>query len=322
MIATAAINVNADLPINGYTLTTVGKIGFTAITAPVSGSKNLYVSSADNELYWRTNAGTNVKLTSGTTINAALIGGIGGDYTSVSAAVAFDDANDRYTFKQNSATGWARLASGEVRVFETGTSESVYVGFAAPAALAASYTTTWPLAVPSETVQMRMTSAGVVSTERQTLNRFISLASWITQNPGDDTSHGAGWLLEGPVTSSQTPYWYNSTAVGDRNLLVPVEVNEDETLTAVTVYYKKNSNASTTLTFTVHRYSTVGAAPTATFSATEAGNATGDGNKSLTGSAETASSGRQYMLQIVGDTGTPSAADRIYGVKLTYTTPY
>lgn len=172
-VPSAGININADLSFAGNAATALGKAAFSAVTALVSGSKTLFVSSSDNELYWRTNAGTNVKLTSGTTINTSLVGGIVGDYTAVGAEVAFNDANDRYTFKQNSATGWARLASGEVRIFETGTSESVYVGLAAPAALGASYTLTLPTALPGSTLLAQCDSSGNITFSNTVVNSVV-----------------------------------------------------------------------------------------------------------------------------------------------------
>lgn len=165
-VPTAGININADLTFSSlYAPINLHRLTFASIVALTSNNKSLFVSSADNELYWRSNAGTNVKITSGASLNvAAFTGGIGGDYTAVSAAVAFDDAGDRYTFKQNAGTGWARLASGDLRLFETGTSDSVFVGLAAPAALAGSYTITLPLTAPTTgTRPVQMTTAGVIT---------------------------------------------------------------------------------------------------------------------------------------------------------------
>src|SRR3990167_8157959 len=68
-IASAALSIDADVSWGGFSITSLGKISFTAITAPVSGSKNLFVNTSDNELYWRTNAGANVKLTDGASLN-------------------------------------------------------------------------------------------------------------------------------------------------------------------------------------------------------------------------------------------------------------
>src|SRR5262245_52136205 len=86
-VPVAGLNIDTNLPMGGFGFTNLGKISFTTIATPSSGSKNLFVDSSDNELYWRSSGGTNVKLTSGSTINASLIGGIGGDYTAVGAAV-------------------------------------------------------------------------------------------------------------------------------------------------------------------------------------------------------------------------------------------
>ncbi len=45
------ITIDEDLSLVGFGLTNVSKISFSTIAAPSTGSKNLYVSSADNELY-------------------------------------------------------------------------------------------------------------------------------------------------------------------------------------------------------------------------------------------------------------------------------
>lgn len=145
-VKTNGIEINADLtfaslyaPINLHRLT------FASIVALTSNNKSLFVNAVNNELTWRSSAGTNVQITNGAALNVgAFAGAIGGDYVSVAAALNFDDSGDRYTFKQNSGTGWARLASGDVRLFETGTSDAVFVGLAAPSALAVSYTMTFP----------------------------------------------------------------------------------------------------------------------------------------------------------------------------------
>ena len=161
-VPTAGININADLTFGGvYAPINLHRITFSSVAALSSNNKSLFVSSADNELYWRSNVGTNVKLTNGAALNvAAFTGGIGGDYAAVGAAVAYDDAADRYTFKQQSPGNWARLACGPVRLFEFNTTESVYVEMAAPAALGASYTVTWPTALPASEQPVSVGSTG------------------------------------------------------------------------------------------------------------------------------------------------------------------
>jgi hypothetical protein len=166
-VTPSGLNINATLSMASNELSNIAKLSFSTIAAPVSGSKNLFVNTADNELYWRSNAGVNVKVTSGSSLNISLVGGIVGDYASVGAEVAYDDANDRYTFKQQSggAKPWARIASGPIRIFEFNTTETVYVEQIAPGALAASYTVTWPLAVPAAKTLVQCSSAGVLTFE-------------------------------------------------------------------------------------------------------------------------------------------------------------
>lgn len=170
-INTDAISLDADLTFSSlYAPINLHRITFASIVALSSNNKSLYVDTSDNELYWRSNTGANVKLTAGSALNvAAFTGGIGGDYAAVGAAVAFEDANDRYTFKQQSNL-WARMASGEVRILETGSTETVYVGLAAPAALAASHTITLPLAAPGSTSIMQMDSGGAITASNTVAN--------------------------------------------------------------------------------------------------------------------------------------------------------
>lgn len=174
----AGINVNANLAMGGYSVTGVFSYDFAAVSPINTGSKRLFVSNADNELYWRTNGGTNVKLTSGTSINTTLVGGIVGDYSSVGAEVAFDDANGRYTFKNGASPSkkWARLAAGPLRIFEYNTTESVYVEQLAPAALGASYTVTWPTALPASTCLVRLKADGTLDTSSN-IDQDLTLAA-------------------------------------------------------------------------------------------------------------------------------------------------
>lgn len=192
-VKSAGISINADLPFGGWGATTLGKTAFSAVAPLASGTKTLFVSNVDNELYWRTNAGANVKLTAGASINTSLVGGIVGDYASVGAAVAYDDANKRYTFKTQTAT-WARLATGPVRIYEYNTTDSVYVEHAVAAALAASYTVTWPAALPASKAKISISAAGVVTFDLTTTDEVvISSALAAVQAPPTATTPGHGF---------------------------------------------------------------------------------------------------------------------------------
>lgn len=205
-VPTAGININADLSFSSlYAPTALHRVTFASVAALAANNKSLFVSSADNELYWRNNAGTNVKLTSGGTINASLLGGIVGDYAAVGAEVAYDDANDRYTFKQQGAKPWARMASGDVRLFEFNTTETIFVGLACPAALGGSYTLTFPVALPGSTSVVTIDNTGAIAT---------TTAPTVTALTNTGLETLAGTLK---YTSKITPASIASTTVNDYN---------------------------------------------------------------------------------------------------------
>lgn len=204
-VPTAGLNINGDLTFSSlYGITNMQRVSFSAVAALSSNNRSLFVSSADNELYWRTNSGTNVKLTSGTALNvAAFAGGIGGDYTAVSAALNFDDSGLRYTFRKGGGLNWARIATGEVRIFETDTTDAAFVGLAAPAALAGSYTLTWPTALPVSTLIAQVSSAGIISfsntvASAATFSGLITAQAGLTASVNQNlTVSGTGELKHG-----------------------------------------------------------------------------------------------------------------------------
>lgn len=203
-VKTAGISIDADLTFSSlYAPIGLHRLTFASIVALSSSNKSLFVNTADNELYWRSNAGTNVKLTLGSALNvAAFTGGIGGDYTAVAAALNYDNSGTRYTLRGASGTNWARMASGDVRLFETGTSETVFVGLAAPSALAGSYTITMPLAAPSSTSYVSMDSSGVLTASNSHGDRVLSLSSYsgLPDVPANVSYNAPGLLSLGAVS--------------------------------------------------------------------------------------------------------------------------
>jgi hypothetical protein len=171
-ITPSGLNINADLPFSSlWAPTQLHRIQFSAIAgaALAAGQRtSLFVSDGTggltaNELYWHNNAGNKVQITAGNTLNfAAFVGGIGGDYTSVGATLNYTDSQKAYEFKEGTidSHGWARLRSGDLRLLPFNTTGSVFVGMAAPGAIAGSYTVTWPLALPGSTALQQIDNTG------------------------------------------------------------------------------------------------------------------------------------------------------------------
>lgn len=160
-IKSAALSIDGDVSFGStWAITALNRVSLSAVAAPIV-NRSLFCKSADGELYWLSATGTQVKMTSGSSLNvAAFTGGIGGDYTAVAAALNYDDSAKRYTHKGAAGTNWARLQSGPVRIAELDTAETVFVEQAAPAALAASYTMTWPTALPGSTLLAQIDATG------------------------------------------------------------------------------------------------------------------------------------------------------------------
>jgi hypothetical protein len=189
LIPAAALDINATVPWNDFGISEIGRLDFTAVAALSTGSKTVFVNAADNELYWRTNGGTNVKLTSGNALNVgAFVGGISGDYAASDARLAYDDATGAYTFKRGSANSysWARLRAGDLRLSEYNTTETVYTAIKAAAGLASSYDITLPTALPGDQTMMQITAAGqVVFSNALAVNQDVTVSGTGEYNHGD-----------------------------------------------------------------------------------------------------------------------------------------
>ena len=191
-------------PLSAPSVTATTSLLTPVAPASVTTADTLFTSSVDHELYWRNHASANVKLTA----NGGVNGGIVGDYSTAGAALAFDDANDRYTFKQQAPGNWARIACGEVRIFETGTTESAFVGLAAPASLSASFTLTLPTAAPGVPSLVLMDSSGVLSATNAVPN-LVSFAGGIALTGTAEEHH-----QERKMTLAAAAFRPNAVATG------------------------------------------------------------------------------------------------------------
>ena len=172
LIRSAALGINADVSWASYALTAAKAIAFVeqAPAAMTLYSSALFASSADHNLYWRNSSGTNVQITSGSTLNVSIVGGIGGDYAAVSAIEDFTDATHSYGLRQQVGLGvrqYAKLFTGDVSLYEFKVNGTAGVPVNAvtlksPASLASPYSMTWPAALPSQAAPLTIDASGVV----------------------------------------------------------------------------------------------------------------------------------------------------------------
>lgn len=165
-IPSSALAINADVSWASSAITALKTIEFTEV-APASVTSYvdaIYVSSTDHNLYFLNNSNVPVQITEGNTLNISLVGGIGGDYSTVNALLSYNDASKNYWLQQEgSPRAWAGLQTGDIQLFQKAISISNAVTLKSPGSLAASYTVTWPAALPASTSLMQISSAGVMT---------------------------------------------------------------------------------------------------------------------------------------------------------------
>jgi hypothetical protein len=160
-IPTAGFSIDGDFNLNSFALLTANYVKLVNNVSTVSDYTTLYCINGD--MYWKNASGVAIQLTSGSTINVAGVGGIGGDYTTSTASVTYSDITKTFLFKQNPTTT-ADIYSGSLFICET-ISAGNSVEIQAPSALASSYQLTLPTALPASKKIVTMTSSGVLSAD-------------------------------------------------------------------------------------------------------------------------------------------------------------
>ena len=165
-ITTEALSIDADLSWASHAITAMSALAFTEVaeSAVIGYNDALFVNWSDHNLYFRNQGGTDVQITDGNTLNISIVGGIGGDYSTVGALFSYDDSTKRYLAQQEgSPRPWAGFATGDLDLYQKAASIANKVTLKSPSSLAASYTMTFPTAVPAATSIMQMSAAGVVT---------------------------------------------------------------------------------------------------------------------------------------------------------------
>ena len=160
-IPATGLNIQTDLELNGNQLTEVEAVEFTSQSATLSGNEKIY--SVEGELYFNNDAGTPVKITSGSGLNLASTGTIGGDYggVGVNADVSYSDLSKVFSFTRESGVG-AEITCSDLNLQHpvTGTAP---VTIKAPNITSGSYDITLPTAQADTDDVIAFTSAGVAS---------------------------------------------------------------------------------------------------------------------------------------------------------------
>jgi hypothetical protein len=168
LIPTSALNINADLTFGSFNATVLRTTRYASQAAALAlSSDKECVYSVSGNLYYNNASGTAVQITSGTGLNFASLGTIGGDYGAggVTASVTYNNTTKVYAFLQ-AASSSAKMAMADIALFEAATGTNA-VTLKSPASLASAYSLTFPAALQAYTGFVRMTSAGVLQNDVQ-----------------------------------------------------------------------------------------------------------------------------------------------------------
>lgn len=268
-IAMSSLKVDADISWafggSQRAITDLRAIDFSP--QPASGMTSLagalFLNSADNELYYRTLAGANVKVTNGSALNfAAFVGGIGGDYQAVGALEIFDDGSDAYWFQQQVGAAvrqYAKMQCADLKLFEfkavgAAPVPTLGVTLKSPAALAGNYALTMPPALPAGATFMVVDNTGAITVATNptlATNASIVLSGTGRVEHGTKTlsMHGSAFSAgtTGGVTSYNTSQGL-AFALSSGQALAPIVLPVGARILAVRVFIKDNVTSPTKIT--------------------------------------------------------------------------
>jgi len=207
-VPTAGLNINADLGLNNFNLTTLRSSRFTSQSAALSGSLDLgcvYVAGGD--LWYNNSGGAQIQITSGSTINVGSVGGISG-LGGTAGAATFNSTLGTFIWTQN-ANRAANLDCGNILLRNpTGTNNPAIV-IAAPNGVTA-YTLTLPAAVPSSNSLLQISNTGVLSAQPWNVDASGNLnATGAGQSYGANVQR-AGQLQVGTTGNAQLNLFTNN----------------------------------------------------------------------------------------------------------------
>ena len=178
-ITPAAINVNADLPLNSNDLTEVRTVSMDATSGTGTGDVRAIYADASGNLKYRNSSGVEIGITSGSSIVGAAGTITGMTDATPNAAASFAHGTNTYSFYHNQDSTVAKMSFSDVRLYKyvsgDGAASTDYVSIEINSAASGSSGT---LTVPLETGTFLTTAtsfAGTINVATSSGNAPINL---------------------------------------------------------------------------------------------------------------------------------------------------
>ena len=163
-IPVSAINIDSDLSFNNFNISNLRSVRLKNNSAILTTSLDLNcLYTVAGDLYYNNSVGYPIQLSAGNAINAASIGGIGGDYTTSTALEFYTSSSKLFTFWSDT-NKYASIGCGSVTIHNTATTSTPGISLIAPTGLATDYSLTFPTTLPvSGTKILTVDSSGNIA---------------------------------------------------------------------------------------------------------------------------------------------------------------
>jgi hypothetical protein len=189
-ITPAAINVNADLPLNSNDLTEVRTVSMDATSGTGTGDVRAIYADASGNLKYRNSSGVEIGITSGSSIVGAAGTITGMTDATPNAAASFAHGTNTYSFYHNQDSTVAKMSISDVRLYKyvsgDGAASADYVSILVNSAASGSSGT---LTVPLET--------GTFLTTATSFSGTINVATSSGNAPINLKPNGSGHVVIG-----------------------------------------------------------------------------------------------------------------------------
>lgn len=194
-IPSAGLNINANVAMNGFGLTSTSILNLTSqVVVPSSGT----IYRNNDDLWYVDGSGANVRITQGGAV--AVSGAVGfSGLPFGTAGASYVSGSQKFVFQSATNTA-ANVDCGSLLIREVAASANA-VTLSSPAALAANYTMRLPAALPAATSLVQSDSSGNLSF----LSTSFILPAGILMMYGGSAAP-TGWLICDGTVVSQTTY--------------------------------------------------------------------------------------------------------------------
>ena len=325
----AALNINAPLDFGGNAITNCTSVQLASGNTPNVAGSLFYL----NGEFYAVDATGVVQITANGQLNAASIGGIGGDYGGINpAAVTFDEASSQYRFYEDGGAGtWADVVARSIILEGTNGDVQIQVDDAINTSRILSIKS-----LPGSGVKLLVYNAATSTLEDASVTNpdALSVAGDVTAT-GTVTADklkfsGTKTLIIGAAEAqstfatasghnlaTNTARW--GLAANSNPIVYPVKLPVGARITGYKVFFRKVTTSATTITTRLYKTnSQTGTETSISAGISDSGNA--DGLKAIGESAtEDVAVNNAYYITAKNDAVAPG--DQLFSAEVTYTTP-